>query len=54
MTDINVDIQPDSAGGRSVGTVLKPWKSVLLKDTSNTDVWEIEVDNGVLGATKVI
>lgn len=54
LTDINVDIQPDSAGGRSVGTVLKPWKSVLLKDTSNTDVWEIEVDNGVLGATKVI
>ena len=53
LTNIPVDIQPDTAAARTVGTLAKPWNSLIVKDKANSDIWEIEVDGGVLQATKL-
>lgn len=47
LTNIAVDIQPDTSANRSVGTVLKPWKDIFLKDKNNSNVYRLEIVNGV-------
>jgi len=53
LTSISVDIRPTVAGANSVGTVIKPWKDIFLKDKSTADVWRLEIDNGVIQAILV-
>jgi hypothetical protein len=53
LTNIVVDIQPDTSGNHSVGTVTKPWKDIFLKDKTTAQVWRLEVDSGVLQAVLV-
>lgn len=53
LTNITVDPQPQVAANKALGTVTKPWKSLFVKDKTTSQVWEIEVDSGVLQATAV-
>jgi hypothetical protein len=53
LENIAVDLQPDVAGARDVGTLAKPWGRVVVKDTDNADIWELKVSSGVLMAVKL-
>jgi hypothetical protein len=53
LENITVDITPAEAGANSVGTLAKPWSSVIIKDTDNDDVWELKVSSGVFSAVKL-
>jgi len=52
-TDLqNITVDLGFTTPKQVGTLAKPAKSVFLKDKSNTDIWEIEVNAGILQAVK--
>ena len=53
LENIIVDIQPSVVGGQSVGTDIKAWRSLFLKDKANSDIYEVEIVSGVLQATLV-
>lgn len=47
LTNIEVNIQPDIDGSRSIGTAAKRWKEIFLRDQTTGDTYRLEVDNGV-------
>ena len=51
LTDITVDL--GFATPRTVGTLAKPAKSMILKDTVTTDIWELKVVSGEVVAVKI-
>jgi hypothetical protein len=53
LTNIDVDIQPDTDGGRDVGTAAKSFNALWLKDTVTGDAYRLEVTSGVLQAVLV-
>lgn len=53
LQNIPVDIKPSVSGGSSVGSDVKPWKDVFLKDKTTSDIWRLEIDNGVIQAVLV-
>lgn len=53
LTNIIVDVQPDTNGNHSIGTVTKAWKDIFLKDTSSAQVYKIEIVSGIFTITPV-
>jgi hypothetical protein len=53
LTNILVDIQPDSNGNRAVGTVSKGWKGLYLKDETSSQVYKVFISAGVLDIVPV-
>lgn len=53
LENITVDPQPLINAGQSLGTSLKAWESLFLKDTTNSDIYEIQIVSGALQATLV-
>lgn len=53
-TDLeNITVNLGFVTPKTVGTLLKPASSFILKDKANSDVYEIEVDGGILQARKI-
>ena len=53
LTNIAVDPQPVANASNSIGTVSKAWRSVFLKDTLSSQVYELKVVGGTLQAVLV-
>lgn len=53
LTNITVDITPQVAGNKSLGTSIKPWKDVFLKDKVTSTIYMLEISDGVLQAAIV-
>ena len=53
LENITVNPQPSVAAGQTVGTIVRPWSSVFLKDKITTQVYELEVVNGTFAVTLV-
>lgn len=53
LANITIDPRPSVNGGNSLGTDTKAWASLKVKDKASAQVWEIEVNNGVLQAVTV-
>lgn len=47
LTNITVDPQPLTNGSQALGTVAKAWEYLYLKDTASSQVYRLEVTNGV-------
>lgn len=53
LTNIAVNPQPITTASNSLGSDVKAWKSLFLKDTLSADVYELKIIGGVLQAVKV-
>jgi len=51
--NVGTAVVPDANGGATLGNGTTGFEYVYIKDTSNTDVYRIEVVSGVLQATLV-
>lgn len=47
LANISVDPQPFTNGSQAIGTVVKAWEAVYLKDTASSQVYRLEVTGGV-------
>jgi hypothetical protein len=47
LTNITVDPQPQTNAAYSIGTVSKAWKLIYIKDKITSQVYEVEVVNGI-------
>lgn len=54
LTNIAVDLQPTNNGFVFVGSGVKGFKGLFLKDTLSNDVYRIEIVNGVVQAVLVV
>jgi hypothetical protein len=53
LTNIGVDPQPYASAAQALGTVLKPWKALYLKDESTSQIWKLSIVSGAITATAV-
>lgn len=53
LTNITVDPQPATNGGKALGQTAKAWSALYLKDTSSAQVYKIEMVSGTLTMTPV-
>jgi hypothetical protein len=53
LQNISVDPTPDTDANHSLGTSVKRWKDLFLRDKTTGDTYRLEVDNGVLQAVLV-
>jgi hypothetical protein len=53
LTNINVNPQPLTPGGLSIGTAAKSWSAFYLHDTVTSHVYKLAVTNGIIDITQV-
>jgi hypothetical protein len=53
LTNINVNPQPLTPGGLSIGTAAKSWSAFYLHDSVNSHVYKLAITNGVIDVTQV-
>lgn len=53
LTNIVVDPQPLNNGSQDLGTDIKAWGALFLKDQANAQIYKLEVVNGVFQVTAV-
>lgn len=53
LSAINTDVLPDFSGFRSLGNENRGWKRVVIKDTTNANLYEIVVTGGVLQVNSI-
>lgn len=53
LNNITTNPAPDISGNRSLGLITKGWKSLYLKDTASSQVYEVKVVSGIIQVVPV-